>query len=201
MVLAFILTLPVRRQVVSSHFVVYYLHFSFSHSTFLAIPEKGIQVDGSSDTTGREAVASYLFSFFIESDLTIQNQSRLVKMCLSSNFFAVSQNHRMFGVGRALQRSSSPTPLPQQGHLQQAAQDLVQAGFEYLQRRGLHSLPGQPVPVLRHPQREENLPHIQTELPVLQFVPLAPCPVAGHYWKELSPILLTPTLQIFVSIY
>lgn len=58
MALAFILTLPVQRQVVSSHFVVCYLHFSFSHSTFLAIPEKGIQVEGSSDKTGRAAVAS-----------------------------------------------------------------------------------------------------------------------------------------------
>jgi len=33
----------------------------------------------------------------------------------------------MFGVGRDLCGSSSPTPLPKQGHLQQAAQDLVQA--------------------------------------------------------------------------
>jgi len=28
------------------------------------------------------------------------------------------------------------------------------------------------VPGLRHPQREEVLPHVQTELPMLQFVPL-----------------------------
>jgi len=39
----------------------------------------------------------------------------------------------MVGIGRDLCGSSSPTPLPKQGHLQQAAQDLVQAGFEYLQ--------------------------------------------------------------------
>jgi len=44
---------------------------------------------------------------------------------------ATNQNHRMFGVGRALCGSSSPTPLQKQGHLQQAAQDLVQAGLEY----------------------------------------------------------------------
>ena len=82
-----------------------------------------------------------------------------------------SQNHRVVGVGRDLWKSSSPNPLPKQGHLQQAAQDHVEAGLEYLQRRRLHYLPGQPVPVLRHPQREEVLPHVQTELPVLQFVP------------------------------
>jgi len=55
--------------------------------------------------------------------------------------------------------------------------------------------------VLRHPQREEILPHVQMELPVLQFVPIAPCPVAGHHWKESGPVLLTPTLQIFINIY
>ena len=107
----------------------------------------------------------------------------------------------MVGVGRDLCGSSSPTLLPKQSQLQQAVEDLVQAGVEYLQRRRLHSLPGQPVPVLRHPQREEVLPHIQTELPLLQFVPIAPCPVAGHHWKESGPILLTPTLKIPISIY
>ena len=69
-----------------------------------------------------------------------------------SYFFTEPQNHRMLGVGRDFWRSSSPTLLPKQGYLQQVAQDLAQAGFEYLQRRRLHNLPGQPVPVLRHPQ-------------------------------------------------
>jgi len=48
----------------------------------------------------------------------------------------------MVRVGRDLCGSSSPTPLPKQGHLQQAVGDLVQAGIEYLQRRRLHNLPG-----------------------------------------------------------
>ena len=42
------------------------------------------------------------------------------------------QNHRIVGVGRDLCGSSSPPLLPKQGHLQQAAQDLVQAGSPYL---------------------------------------------------------------------
>jgi len=48
----------------------------------------------------------------------------------------------MLRVGRDLCGSSSPIPLLKQGHLEQAAQDLVQAGLEYLQRRRLHNLPG-----------------------------------------------------------
>jgi len=87
----------------------------------------------------------------------------------------------MVGVGRDLWGSSSPTPLPKQGHLEQAAQNLVQAGFEYLQRRRIHSLPGQPVPVLCHSQSKDVLPHVQVELPMFQFVPIALCPVAGHH--------------------
>jgi len=51
----------------------------------------------------------------------------------------------MVGVGRDLCGSSSSTPLPKQGHLEQAAQDLVQVDLEYLQRRRLHNLPGQPL--------------------------------------------------------
>ena len=79
---------------------------------------------------------------------------------------------------------TQPNPLPKQGHPEQAAQHRGQAGLEYLQRRRLHSLPGQPGPGLRHPQREEVLPQVQLELPLLQFVPVGPCPVAGHYWKD-----------------
>jgi len=55
-------------------------------------------------------------------------------------------------------------PLPKQGHPQQAAEDHVQVGLEYLQRRRLHSPSGQPGPGLHHPQREEVLPPVQTEL-------------------------------------
>jgi len=59
-----------------------------------------------------------------------------------------SQNHSMVGVGRDLCGSSSPTPLPKQGHLQEAVQDLVQVGLEYLQKRRMHNLSGQPVVVV-----------------------------------------------------
>ena len=76
---------------------------------------------------------------------------------------------------------TQPNPLPKQGHPEQAAQHRGQAGLEYLQRRRLHNLHGQPGPGLCHPQSEEVLPHVQTELLVLQFVPIAPCPVTGHH--------------------
>jgi len=79
----------------------------------------------------------------------------------------------MTGFGRDLCGSPSPTPLPKQGHLEQAAQDHIQAGLEYLQRRRLHSLPGQPVPVLRHPQSEEILVQV--------FLCFYPTPVSWNH--------------------
>ena len=90
----------------------------------------------------------------------------------SSEFMRIhqSQNHRKLGVGRDLCGSSSPRTLPKQGHAGLAAQDLMQAGLEYPQRRRPHNLPKQPVPLVCHPQNEEVLPHVQRELPVLQFV-------------------------------
>ena len=66
----------------------------------------------------------------------------------------------------------------------------IQVGFEYLHRRRLHEPSGQPVPGLRQPQRKEVLPHVQTELPLLQFVPIASCPVTGHHWKESGQVAL-----------
>jgi len=51
-------------------------------------------------------------------------------------------------------------PPQKQGHLEQAAEDLVQVGLEYLQRRRLHNLPGQSVLVLCHPQSEVGSPEL-----------------------------------------
>jgi len=65
---------------------------------------------------------------------------------MENGIYNTSQNHRAVGVGRDLCGSSSLASLPKQGYLEQVAQDLVQVGFEYLQRRRLHNLSGQPVP-------------------------------------------------------
>lgn len=43
-----------------------------------------------------------------------------------------SDNHRMVGVGRDFLRSSNPSLLLKQFHLEQVAQDCVQVNFEYL---------------------------------------------------------------------
>jgi len=83
-------------------------------------------------------------------------------------------------------------PLPKQGHPEQAAQNRGQAGLEYLQRRRLHSHPGQPGPGLRHPQREEVLPHLQLELPLLQFVPVARSPPQAASLSLAAPFPPVP---------
>uniref|UniRef100_A0A8B9V8S3 UBC core domain-containing protein n=1 Tax=Anas zonorhyncha TaxID=75864 RepID=A0A8B9V8S3_9AVES len=40
----------------------------------------------------------------------------------------------------------------------------IQTGLEYLQRRRLHNLPGQPVPMLCHPHHEEVLSHVSAHI-------------------------------------
>ena len=51
-------------------------------------------------------------------------------------------------------------PLLEQPLLEQGAQDCVQTGFECPQGRRLHSLPGQPVPLLWHPHRNGVFSHV-----------------------------------------
>jgi len=85
----------------------------------------------------------------------------------------------MVGVGRDLCGSSGPTPLAKQGHLEQAAQDRIQVGFEYLQRRRLHNPSGQPGSGLCHPQSNEILPRVQVEL---ESSEQSPC--GAHVWVK-----------------
>ena len=112
--------------------------------------------------------------------------------------FTESQNHRMFGVGRDLCGSSSPTPLPKQGHLQQAAQDLVQAGLEYLQRRRLHNPSGQPVQ--QRPPWEADQEDDESSLPchgsrLLELL-LSRCSCSGEEARNGEGIV-----AIHISIY
>jgi len=89
----------------------------------------------------------------------LQNRA-LLSVGMGKFWITESQDGR---VGRDLCGSSSPIPLPKQGHPEQAALDHVQAGLEYLQRMRLHKPSWQPVPVLRQPQSEEVLPQVMSE--------------------------------------
>lgn len=62
-----------------------------------------------------------------------------------------SQNHRTIGLGRDLWRSSIQTSWQSTFPTEDCIS--VQVGFEYLERRRLHSLPGQPVAMLSHSQK------------------------------------------------
>ena len=62
----------------------------------------------------------------------------------------ITQSQNCRGRKRSLEIIESNSPLCSTGSIQQAAQVGIQLGLEYLQGRRIHSLPGQPVPVLRH---------------------------------------------------
>lgn len=91
----------------------------------------------------------------------------------------------MVEVGKDLWRSSSATTPVKQGRLADVAQDHIQVGFEYFQRRRLHNLFGQPVPALCHPYSKEVSSHIQPKLPVCQCVPIVL--LLGTTEKSLVP--------------
>uniref|UniRef100_A0A8C3JQL9 Pyridoxine-5'-phosphate oxidase n=1 Tax=Calidris pygmaea TaxID=425635 RepID=A0A8C3JQL9_9CHAR len=66
-----------------------------------------------------------------------------------------ARTHRMTWGGKGPLEIIPSNPLPEQ-----VPQERVQVGFECLQRRRLHHLPGQPLPGLCHPQSEEVPPHV-----------------------------------------
>ena len=76
----------------------------------------------------------------------------------------------------------------------------VQEGLEYLQRRWIHNLTGQPVPALHHPYCEEVLQHICAELPMPQFMAISPRSVPTDHWKAVGHVCLFPTPKIFITI-
>ena len=82
-------------------------------------------------------------------------------------------------------------PPAKAGSLQQATQVDIQVGLEYLQRRTIHNLPGQPFPVLHHPHYEDT----GAELPMLKFMAISPCPVLTD-----RHVPFTPTPKIFINI-
>ena len=96
--------------------------------------------------------------------------------------------------------SPSPILLLQTGSPRTHSPGSYLVVFEYLHRRRLRNLSGQPVPVLCHPHSKEVISHVQMELSLLQFGPTASFPVSRHLCKQPGPILLIPSLKILVHI-
>lgn len=83
------------------------------------------------------------------------------------------QNHRTVDVGRGLLRSPSPTPLPKQAQLQQAAQDHVWLSFKCLHKRRLPNLSGQPVPIFTTLTAKKKIILHLMEAHMFQFMSIA----------------------------
>jgi len=90
-----------------------------------------------------------------------------------------------------------PNPCPSR-NTQAGCQAHIQAAFAYLQGED-PTASGQPVPVLRQLHSTEELPGVQREPPVPQFVHTASGPGAGHHWNEPGSIFFTPPLQEFID--
>ena len=77
--------------------------------------------------------------------------------------FCSKNHHRMAWVEKDHNDHLVPTPCYMQRCQppDQAAQSHIQPGLECIQEWGIHSLPGQSVPVHHHPLCEKLLPNIQ----------------------------------------
>ena len=116
----------------------------------------------------------------------------LCEVWRKSSLVTESQNHRKVVFGRDLWRSSSPTPP--------AKADSPGAG-------GTGPCPGEfwVSPEKENPQeacpRTLSPSKWKSSSSCSDGISYAPCPVAGHRWKESGPILLTLTIKIFIGIY
>lgn len=105
----------------------------------------------------------------------------------------ICHSHRMVEVGRDPWRPSGPTLLLRQRHPEHFAQDHIQVGFEYLQRRRFCSLSGQTV--FSHPKVKKLFLIVSWNF-LFQFVPVVSCTIRWHQWRDSSPILLRSSLKI-----
>jgi len=111
-----------------------------------------------------------------------------------------SQNDRIAGVGKDLQRPSSPPPLQRR---------LLTAGCS-------GRCPGKSPGFSREGESntslgslfqgsdtlhcEEGPSHIGAELPMLKLKAISPCPVPTDHWKEVGHVPLPSTLKTFINI-
>ncbi|XP_048803588.1 uncharacterized protein LOC125694433 [Lagopus muta] len=114
-----------------------------------------------------------------------------------------SQNHRITRVGRDPKDHVVPTPLPGRAtkhpHSDQVAQDPVQPGLEHVQGRGIHNLPGQPVPGPNHSPSKELPPNIQPKSSLLQLGSISPSPAVVSPFEEFTPLLAVGSLQVLIG--
>ena len=104
-----------------------------------------------------------------------------------------SKNNKIPGIERDLKRSLNPTPLLKQG----CTSRIFQTGLEHLQRRRLHNLSWQSVPVHGHPYCKKCSSAYFCEtlyIPVIGYCSLSYC------WKESGLVWLPPELKIFINI-
>ncbi|KAK4831119.1 LOW QUALITY PROTEIN: hypothetical protein QYF61_015422 [Mycteria americana] len=140
-----------------------------------------------STRTPRAFSANLLFSSFAK--MLLVTSMNLKQMVVANSIIIMQNlcvwlNHRLLWIGRDLYRSSSPTPLQEQGHLQldQVAQSPIQPDPECFQGWGLHYFS---VPVPHHPHLLEGCYKVSPQPSLLQ---------AGQ--PQLSqPVLIAEVLQ------
>jgi len=92
-----------------------------------------------------------------------------------------SQNHRQVEVGRDVWRTSGPSLLLEQGHLEPVPQDLVQMALNTFKDRDSTTFLGNLCQCFVNLTVNKALPDVQREPPIFHFVPIASGPVTRHH--------------------
>ena len=92
-------------------------------------------------------------------------------------------------------RDQRVQPPCKEGSLQQATQVGIQTGLEYLQRKRVHSQTAHPSALSLSHRGISSL--CCMELPVLQFLPIAPCSICTLLKRIWTHPLVSCTLDIY----
>lgn len=96
------------------------------------------------------------------------------------------------------QRSSGPSPLFKQGHLDPLIQDQLQLFFLNIST-DTPPLSWAICASAWSTSQQEVFPVADIKRkPVFQFMPTASCPASGHHWEVVVSILFAPSLQVLL---
>lgn len=143
---------------------------------------------------------THLTAFFLSWNILFSHSRKCLRHFSVVHEWQGSQNLRRAEFGWDLWKSSGPTPLPKQGHLQLVAKDCVLVTTEYLQGQRFHNLSGKSLTVLSCPQSENVFLDVWGEPPVFLFVPIISSPVTGTDDKSLTSSSLHPPFRCLYTL-
>ncbi|KAK4825578.1 hypothetical protein QYF61_000577 [Mycteria americana] len=105
----------------------------------------------------------------------------------------ITESYRLEKTSKIIESNRKPTlPKPPLNHV---PKHLIQMSFKYFQGWQLNHFPGQPVPMLDNPFREEKFPNIQSKPPLVQLEAISLILSLVTWEKRPTPTSLQPPFR------